>query len=102
MDSGLFLGAMLHTLGFVFDRVYLVSEEPRTSVGRYAWLVVATDRDLGLEGRVLDSARGGRARVADTATVAAVVRRAKRRVLTDDDAPVEKLLAPVVYASPRR
>jgi hypothetical protein len=68
---------------------------------RDTFVVVASDRDLGLEQGPLEGVRGADAWVYGEADVDAVIERAGRRVLTDDDAPVEVLLAPVLEVRQR-
>lgn len=94
--SGRFLGAFLCTLEEVFDHVCVVSMGPRDDHAQETFLVLASGAPISWgtltddEGRALDAVVYG------AADLEAVRRRAGRRVLTDDHAPVENLLAPVV------
>lgn len=95
-DSGRFLGAFHGTLAAVFAHATVLSLGPRSDATRETFLLVASDTPLALDdlrddlGRRLDAVRYG------PEDVAGLHRRADHLVLTDDFAPVEALLAPVV------
>ncbi len=94
-DSGRFLGAFLCTLEAVFDHVALISDAPRLDERQETFLFVASNAPFELSelrdaGKVLEVTR-----YAD-GDLAKLRERANDLVLTDDYAPVEDLLAPVV------
>jgi spermidine synthase/MFS family permease len=95
-NSGLFRGALVTTLEEVFEHVAVTSLEPRNDDARETFVVAASHAPLDLDG-ILDL-RGRPLAVVryDVAEVADLRDRAGGRVLTDDHAPVEILLAPVV------
>jgi spermidine synthase len=95
-DSGLFVGAMLNTLREAFDHVYLLSVKPRRDDARDTFVVVASDRPVPLSGLEDDWGRPLGVTHYDAAEIDTLRRAAGRLVLTDDRAPVETLLAPVV------
>jgi spermidine synthase len=100
-DSGRFVGAVLATLARVFAHVGVVGLDRRRD-----WfdnfVVVASDRAVDLEGLTRDDpdsrdpARRLPLRRYGPSEVAALRERAGGLVLTDDHAPVENLLAPVL------
>ena len=100
--GGKFLGAYIQTAGQVFEHVLVFSTDPAgVGPGQRNYVIVATDRadpDLYADLLALGPGHGtGFPGAALTeANLAALARRCGRRVLTDDDAPVENLLAPIV------
>jgi len=113
-DSGLFIGAFVNTLEQTFSHVYVVTEEQSRS-GRSTFVVIAAKQEINLENLRLekpvknldlwilsgsdievlkDKARGGTPLRGPQDAC-----RRNRIVLTDDYAPVENLLAPVVFQS---
>jgi predicted membrane-bound spermidine synthase len=97
-SSGRFLGAMLCTLESVFGHVRLLSTAPRDDDRQETFVLVASDRPLDL--LALSDDQGLPLGVVPYAPedLESLRRRAGRLVLTDDHAPVEALLAPVVRA----
>lgn len=99
--SGKFLGAMINTLEETFPHVYVFSTTPGGSSdedARDTFIIVASLRLLDLEG--LDYERFS----AEPLTPAhrdKLRRRSKGLVLTDDYAPVDNLLAPVIRLAER-
>jgi spermidine synthase len=87
--SGRFVGAFLRTLERVFRRVHLFSATPRRDDAQETLVLIASDADL-------DLSRLGDVVVYGTVDLAALRARAGPALLTDDHAPVESLLAPVV------
>jgi len=77
--------------------VRVVSAVPRRLQRRDTYVVVASRAPLGLPAGPLEGPGGERAVVVPPAEVEALVRRTGARILTDDDAPVENLLAPVLH-----
>ncbi|MBN2592457.1 MAG: fused MFS/spermidine synthase, partial [Sedimentisphaerales bacterium] len=101
-DSGLFVGAFVNTLELTFDYVYVVAEnEPHSA--RITFVVIASKQEIDLENladeepvRNLDLLW-----VLSDSEIESLRQKARGIVLTDDYAPVENLLAPVVLASAR-
>lgn len=96
--SGRFLGAFVTTLQTVFANVRVVSAAPRMFEMRDTYVLVASNAPLSDLGPRLEGDEGESAVVYDAAEVADLCRRAGDLVLTDDRAPVEILLAPVLHA----
>jgi spermidine synthase len=94
-SSGQFLGAFLATLGRVFAHVALLSTAPRMPDVRDTYVVVASDRPLVFAGPRPAEDDPEPVLVYGSDVIEDLCRRAGDRVLTDDDAPVEILLAPV-------
>jgi spermidine synthase len=102
-DSGRFLAAFHATLASAFKHVAVLTLGPRSDATRETFLLAASDAPLPLAdlrddfGRPLDVVRYG---PADLAALAGGPQGGARvRVLTDDFAPVEALLAPVARAA---
>jgi spermidine synthase len=93
-DSGLFLGAYVNTVRAVFPRVAVYETPGSTRSSRATFVVVAGEGDPGSgtlsgpDGTVVGS------RIPEE-RMAELGRRAGPRLLTDDHAPVETLMAPV-------
>ncbi len=96
--SGRFLGAFVATLRTVFADVRVISAAPPQPDTRDTFVVVASQAPLdGLTG-ILRGEGGEAAMVYPEAAVRELLARTGSRVLTDDDAPVDTLLAPVVHS----
>jgi tetratricopeptide (TPR) repeat protein len=100
-DSGLFVGAFVNTLERTFDYVYVVAEnEPRSA--RITFVVIAAKHQINLENlAVEEQVRKLDLWVLSDSEIETLRRKARGIVLTDDYAPVENLLSPVVLASAR-
>jgi tetratricopeptide (TPR) repeat protein len=100
-DSGLFVGAFINTLERTFDYVYVIAEnEPHSA--RMTFVVIAARQEIDLEGLVQEKpVRSLDLWILSDAEIDALRQKARGVVLTDDYAPVENLLAPVVLASAR-
>ena len=94
--SGLFLGAFVATLEEVFAHVRVVGMGPRDDDVQQTFLLLASEDPLSWGGLHDDADLPLQVVTYDASDLAAVRERAGRRILTDDDAPVESLLAPVV------
>ena len=100
-DSGLFVGAFVETLSRVFVHVELTSLE-RDGAKQENFVLVASDRAIDFEGlrRPDPREKGGGEGIPvaryDAGDLGALKTRCGGLVLTDDFAPVENLLAPVV------
>lgn len=100
-ESGLFLGSIYNTLAKVFPRVYIFTsrtEGPSADrAARETWILAASLRELDLAD--LGQRPGEEDFQGSMLTpehIQTLVRRSGGLVLTDDYAPVENLLAPVV------
>jgi len=100
--GGLFLGAYTLTLKQVFKHVYVVSTERQgVRKSRDTFVLVAFDSDdplrLAILERYIPGHRGAlEGSILSKAQIADLAGRCGNRVLTDDNAPVENLLEPVV------
>ena len=94
--SGRFIGAMINTLEASFPHVYAISSSlagPSDEDDRDTFIVVGSGRPLDLDELSTGSAMG---MVLDPEQLATLRRRSDNLVLTDDYAPVDNLLAPVI------
>lgn len=99
-DSGLFVGAYVNTLERTFSNVYVITTADRLRRQRNTFVVVAANRHLDLE----HLAAAYKPKCLDlwqlnSSQIAELKQKAGHLVLTDDYAPVENLLAPVVQQS---
>jgi tetratricopeptide (TPR) repeat protein len=95
-DSGLFLGAFVNTLEQTFPFVSVISE---TDVGpgyRNTFIVVAAKSNLDLEDVCAGYNVNKQIWYLNDADMAMLQEKSKGIILTDDYAPVENLVAPVV------
>lgn len=102
-NSGQFLAAFVHTAKQTFPYVKVIVTESLPGVGwqayRNAFVVVCSRRPLSLESPPLGGGPGEaafRGEVFSEMLVDELIRRARPRVLTDDYAPVDNLLVPVI------
>ncbi len=93
---GRFLGAMVKTLEDVFANVRVVGMGPRSDDTQQTFLLLASDHALTWGALTDDRLVPLDVVTYSAADLAAVKKRADTGVLTDDHAPVEALLAPVV------
>lgn len=95
-DSGLFLGSFINTLEQTFPFVTVISERTSTPYNRSTYVVVAAKRKIDLA----DVCRGFNVNekvwYLNESEIAQLREKSNAMVLTDDYAPVENLLAPVV------
>jgi tetratricopeptide (TPR) repeat protein len=100
-DSGLFVGAFINTLERTFDYVYVIAEnEPRSA--RMTFVVIAAKHEIDLKNLTTEKpVRNLDLWILSDAEINALRQKAHAIVLTDNYAPVENLLAPVVLASAR-
>lgn len=98
-DSGLFLGACVNTLEETFPYVYVVAEnKPRSK--RNTFVIIASKEDFNLEGlNSEEPAKGSDLWILSDSDIETLRKKARRIVLTDNYAPVENMLAPVVRQS---
>jgi tetratricopeptide (TPR) repeat protein len=99
-DSGLFVGAYVNTLEQTFSNVYVITTADRLRWQRNTFVVVAANRPLDLghlaasyKPKCLDLWQLSSSQIAE------LKQKARLLILTDDYAPVENLLAPVVRQS---
>ncbi|MGE5357700.1 MAG: fused MFS/spermidine synthase [Bacteroidales bacterium] len=96
-DSGLLLGAFVNTLERVFPHVYvLCTERGGVAHRRDTFVVAASNASLDTSGLELGHGTFFEGSLLTPANMAALRARSRGRILTDDDAPVENLIAPVV------
>jgi len=96
-QSGLFVGAFVNTLELTFPYVYVISD-PDESVRkeRQTFVVIASRRSLDLENIGAEYKQGLRVWLFSEAEIERLKAKSHGLVLSDDYAPVENLLAPVV------
>jgi len=95
-ESGLFLGAMLGTLRTVFDHVRMLSISPRNDDCRDTFVLVASNQRIDVNRLSLGTNEFQAVIVYDGIEMRELMGRVDGLILTDDRAPVENLLAPVV------
>jgi tetratricopeptide (TPR) repeat protein len=99
-DSGLFLGAIVKTLEQTFSHIYVIAEDKSRSSLRHTFVVIATMREINLENLGSEKpAAGLNLWILDNSEIETFRRKGRGIVLTDDYAPVENMLAPVVRQS---
>ena len=99
LRSGLFLGAMVNTLEKTFPHVYVVVSEDLGRSSRNAFVAVAAKREIDMN-RILAAykKKGQSLRQLGKSELEGLEEKTAGLVLTDDYAPVENLLSPVVRA----
>ena len=98
-DSGRFVGAFVNTLEQTFAYVYVVAENEPRSV-RNTFVIIAAKHEIDFENLALEEqVRNLDLWILSDSEIDALRQKARGIVLTDDYAPVENLLAPVVLAS---
>ena len=97
-DSGRFLGAVFNTLQQTFRNVYILSQTlpPNT---RNTFVVVATKQQIDIESIIKQHCRNIDIWYLDNTEINMLRKKSRNIVLTDDYAPVENMLAPVVRRS---
>ncbi len=96
-DSGLFLGAVINTLKQTFSNVYVLSEPDIPRDTRCTFVIVAANRRLDMKGVGSEYRKSLQLWQLSKAQIAALRAKADGLILTDDYAPVENLLIPVVH-----
>jgi spermidine synthase/Tfp pilus assembly protein PilF len=97
---GLFLGAIVRTLEQTFPYVYVVTEERVYQEPWGTFVVVASMREISLENLASEKPVANlHLWVLNDAEMEPFIKKGREIVLTDDYAPVENLLAPVVRQS---
>jgi len=98
-DVGLFIGAFINTLEQTFSHVYVVTEEELRSV-RNVYVLIAANREVNFENLPLEKAAENLDLwILNDSEIEMLRNKANGIVLTDDYAPVENLLIPVVLES---
>lgn len=95
-EIGHFLAAQLRTLRAVFPYVTLRSVGPRRDANQETFLVVAAGRPVELGTPVLENGLPLPVVTYGEVEIDRLIERTRAPILTDDHAPVEALLAPVV------
>ncbi len=95
-ESGRMLGAVVHTLEQTFPHVYVVGNRVRLTSLPDTFVVVATATRLEPAEMLSEYSEHAPFWCLDETEIAYLQDKAERRVLTDDHAPVENLLTPVV------
>lgn len=99
-NSGLFLGSLIMTLEETFPYVYVLSEQAPRSI-RNTFVVTASFQEINLQSIIGQYTRGAEMWYLDEAEIDALRTRARYGLITDDYAPVENMLAPVVARTSR-
>ncbi len=98
-EYGLFVGAFVNTLGQTFDHIYVITEA-EARLGRNTFVIIAAGREIDLEDiRMEKSVKDMDLWLLSHSEIEMLKKKAQGIVLTDDYAPVENLLAPVVLQS---
>ena len=97
-DSGLFLGAFVNTMRQVFPFVSVISEYDIGTEERNTFIVIGAKQKLDLQGVCKGYCRGEKIWYMNDSDIAALKEKSNGLVLTDNYAPVEDLMAPVVKA----
>jgi spermidine synthase/Flp pilus assembly protein TadD len=98
LNIGLFIGSFVNTLEQTFPYVYVLTRE-QESLSRGTFVLIAAKRELNLDFgnlRISESAEALDVWTLDDSSINELKKKAGWVVLTDDYAPVENLLAPVV------
>ncbi len=98
-DSGLFLGSVIATMQETFPHVAVVTEADAPRDVRNTFVVIASRYPLDLSALISDYKPGMEAWILSPEDIEALEANAGNFVLTDDHAPVENMLAPVVLKS---
>ena len=98
-DSGLFVGAFIDTLEQTFPYVYIITEE-QPPFARNTFVILAAKREINLENLSLEKpVEDLYLSILSNSDIEALKGKTRGIVLTDNYAPVENLLAPVVRKS---
>ncbi|MFA5252335.1 MAG: fused MFS/spermidine synthase [Phycisphaerae bacterium] len=98
-DSGLFLGAVVKTLQQTFPCVYVVAADRPRSI-RNTFVIIASMREVNLENLTSEKqAAASNLRILNNSEIETLKNKSHEIILTDDYAPVENMLAPVVRQS---
>jgi tetratricopeptide (TPR) repeat protein/predicted membrane-bound spermidine synthase len=96
-DSGLFVGSFVNTLELTFPYVYVISDpDEKARQVRQTFVIIASRRSLDLDNLDAEYKEGTSIWLLNEAELEQLKGKSRGLVLTDDYAPVENLLAPVV------
>jgi tetratricopeptide (TPR) repeat protein/MFS family permease len=98
-DNSLFLGAVINTLQQTFPCVYVTAEEGYQAAVRQTYVIAASKKPFDI--RAIEKEIKFRLWFPDEKQMQHFSRQSRGIVLTDDYAPVENLLAPLVRQSSR-
>jgi len=99
LDSGRFLAAMVNTLEKTFPYVYVIVPEDLLTSSRNAFVAVAAKRQIDIAAICAKYKKNGQnLQQLDKSVLRNITEKTAQLVLTDDYAPVENLLSPVVRA----
>ncbi|HEX42904.1 MAG TPA: tetratricopeptide repeat protein [Phycisphaerales bacterium] len=98
-DSGLFLGSVIATIQETFPYVSVATEADSPTAVRNTFVVIASQRPLDLAAMIADYRPEMEVWRLTEHEIEALKVQARCFVLTDDHAPVENMLAPVVLKS---
>jgi predicted membrane-bound spermidine synthase len=98
-DSGQFLGAVINTLKETFPYVHVITSYVTLASLRDTFVVVATRRQFDPEAIFSDYQKGIRVWHLGESEIEYLKEKSRGIILTDDYAPVENMLAPVVRQS---
>jgi tetratricopeptide (TPR) repeat protein len=97
---GLFVGAVINTLEQTFSNVYVIAEEKAHQMPWDTFVVIAAMRDINLENLALEkSVAKLKLWILNNSEIETLKGKGRGVILTDDYAPVENLMAPVVRQS---
>ncbi len=100
-DSGLFLGACISTLKQTFPFVSVITDQDVPTSDRNTYVLIAAKQQPNLENVCAGYETNKKAWYLTDAEMAGIQKKSGGLILTDDYAPVENLLAPVVKQSRR-
>jgi len=100
-DYGRYLGALVNTLKQTFPQIYVITEARMPDWARNTFVVVAARRPLDLKQIISKYPEKLNLHSLNAAGMEYLKQKSKGLILTDDYAPVENLLAPVVRHSAR-
>ena len=95
-DSGLFLGAFVNTMKQAFPFVSIISEYDIGTTGRNTFIVIGAKEKLDLQGVCKGYCKSEQIWYMTDPEIATLHEKSKGLVLTDNYAPVEQLMAPVI------
>lgn len=99
-DSGLFLGTIIKTLEQTFSHIYVIGDDKSHLSPQGNFVVIAAMREINLENLTLEKpVEGSNLWILNDSEVQTYIRKSRGIVLTDDYAPVENILAPLVRQS---
>jgi tetratricopeptide (TPR) repeat protein len=99
-DNGLFLGTIIKTLEQTFPHIYVIAKDKAHRAPWGTFVVVAAMREINLENLASEKPVAGlNLWILNDSETETFVKKGRGIVLTDDYAPVENMLTPVVRQS---